>query len=653
MPITKEQEKLLMEMLKKKGDNHMYEENRNQEFDGNGNPENYRSEEHKPNFIMTDAQEQPEGQGREENTQGVENQLHPEEVSQSQPQPEGVSRPQPEGFTQSQPQSESLTQNQPRPESCGQSQNQGQPERYGENVQPYHQAYSENRMQSEGSFQGQAAPGSNYHAASNNYQGASAANGGYYQQSQPHMENQGQGGAFSHGGPAYQQMSGGPAGQSVTGQPQTGTAGETKGKNGKKRRSLFAKAAGVTAAALLFGTVSGGTMVGINMLADSMKEETYPQVSQSATLEGAAPAADAPAGSGASQAGSALAMDVSAIVENAMPSIVAINNTMLYQSNSWFGMGQTYEVPSSGSGIIVGQNDEELLVVTNNHVVEDSNNLSVVFIDSTSVTAAVKGTDAESDLAVVAVPLSEIPTDTLSQITVAKLGNSDDLKVGQCVIAIGNALGYGQSTTVGWVSALDREVTTDGGATTRNLLQTDAAINPGNSGGALLNMKGEVIGINAAKYSSTDVEGIGYAIPISKAEDIISSLMTKRTRSTAVEEGKEGYLGIQGFTVEDTMVKQLGMPSGVFVSGIIEGGAASKTDLREKDVITKFDDQTVRTMSALQDMLKYYKEGETVTMVVQSLENGQYVERTIEITLEGRATLGEDSRSSQGRGQGK
>ena len=155
-------------------------------------------------------------------------------------------------------------------------------------------------------------------------------------------------------------------------------------------------------------------------------------------------------------------------------------------------------------------------------------------------------------------------------------------------------------------------------------------------------MKGEVIGINAAKYSSTEVEGIGYAIPISKAEDIINSLMTKRTRSAAVEEGKEGYLGIQGFTVEDSMVKQLGMPSGVFVSGIIEGGAASKTDLREKDVITKFDDQTVRTMSALQDMLKYYKEGETVTMVVQSLENGQYVERTIEITLGGRSTLGED-----------
>jgi serine protease Do len=295
-------------------------------------------------------------------------------------------------------------------------------------------------------------------------------------------------------------------------------------------------------------------------------------------------------------------------------------------------------VPGSGSGIIVGQNEEELLVVTNNHVVENSNTLSVVFIDSVSVNAAIKGTDADFDLAVVAVPLKDIPAETLSKITVAKMGSSDDLKVGQGVIAIGNALGYGQSVTVGWVSALDREVTTEG-STTRNLLQTDAAINPGNSGGALLNMKGEVIGINAAKYSSTDVEGIGYAIPISKAEDIINSLMTKRRSGAPVEEGQEGYLGIQGLTVDDNMARQLGMPSGIFVSGIIEDGAASRTELREKDIITKFDDQTVRSMAALQELLKYYKAGETVNMTVQTVENGQYVERTIEITLGSRETL--------------
>ena len=638
----------------------MYEENRNQEFDGSGNPENHRSEERVPNFIMTDTQSQSEGQSQTESvSQNVQSQPHGEGQIQGQEshiqarnQPENNGQVQePENHGQARSQSENYSQAQNQPENNGQarsqsenysqaqgqpgnysqtpsqsetySQIQSQPESRAQGIQPQPQAYSGQQSQTAGSLNGQT------YSANSNQNGA--GNGGYYQQ--------GQNGSFYHNGPTYQQMSG-----SQAGQPQDETGNGARMKKSKKPRGLFSKAAGITAAALLFGTVSGGTMVGINMLADSMKEEAYPQVSQSAILEGTAPAVDVPgsSGSGTSQAGSALAMDVSTIVENAMPSIVAINNTMLYQSNSWFGQKQTYEVPSSGSGIIVGQNDEELLVVTNNHVVEDSNSLSVVFIDSTTVNAAVKGTDAESDLAVVAIPLSEIPTDTFSQITVAKLGNSDEMKVGQCVIAIGNALGYGQSTTVGWVSALDREVTTDGGATTRNLLQTDAAINPGNSGGALLNMKGEVIGINAAKYSSTEVEGIGYAIPISKAEDIINSLMTKRTRSAAVEEGKEGYLGIQGFTVEDSMVKQLGMPSGVFVSGIIEGGAASKTDLREKDVITKFDDQTVRTMSALQDMLKYYKEGETVTMVVQSLENGQYVERTIEITLGGRSTLGED-----------
>ena len=322
---------------------------------------------------------------------------------------------------------------------------------------------------------------------------------------------------------------------------------------------------------------------------------------------------------------------------------------MLYQSSTpWFGRGQTYEIPSSGSGIIMGQNDEELLIVTNNHVVENATSLSVAFVDSTSVEATIKGMDADADLAVIAVPLKDIPEATFSQISIATLGNSDELKVGNGVIAIGNALGFGQSITVGFVSALDREVTTDG-TTTRNLLQTDAAINPGNSGGALLNMKGEVIGINAAKYSSTEVEGIGYAIPISKAEDIINSLMTKRTRNNIVEEGKEGYLGIQGLTVDDSMARQLGMPSGVFVSGIVEGGAASKTDLREKDIITKFDDQTVRSMASLQELLKYYKEGETVNLTVQSLKDGEYVERTIEITLGGKPTLSETNKADGGK----
>lgn len=399
-------------------------------------------------------------------------------------------------------------------------------------------------------------------------------------------------------------------------------------KKGTKKR-MAGRVAGITAAALLFGTVAGGTMVGINTLSDTFKKIEYPQVSQSATLpDNTTSSSDS---SGSAQANIALATDVSGIVEKAMPSVVAINNTMLYQGSTWFGQTQTYEVPSSGSGIVVGQNDEELLIVTNNHVVQDANTLSAVFIDDTSVNASIKGTDSESDLAVIAVPLKDIPEATLSRISIANLGDSDDLKVGQGVIAIGNALGYGQSVTVGYVSALNREVKTENDLT-RNLLQTDAAINPGNSGGALLNMKGEVIGINAAKYSSTEVEGMGYAIPISKAQDIINNLMTKKTRNEVTAE-KAGYLGIQGQNVSQEMAAMLDMPTGIFVYKILEGGAASKTELREKDIIVKFDDQTVRTMANLQDMLKYYEEGETVNLTVKSLENGAYVERTIPVTL--------------------
>lgn len=423
----------------------------------------------------------------------------------------------------------------------------------------------------------------------------------------------------------------------------------------RRKNGLTRKVAGITAAALLFGTVSGGTMVGINKIADSFGPATYPLVSSQAAVEDstteAQTSASASASGNSAAAGNAVALDVSAIVKSAMPSVVAINNTMLYQSNNWWGMSQTYEVPSSGSGIIIGQNEEELLIATNNHVVEDSENLSVVFIDDTSVNASIKGTDADSDLAVIAVALKDIPEDTLSQISVAKLGDSDALEVGQGVVAIGNALGYGQSVTVGYVSALNREVQVDN-TVTRNLLQTDAAINPGNSGGALLNMKGEVIGINAAKYSSTDVEGIGYAIPISKAQEILSTLMTQRTKNQTVAEGEEGYLGIQGLTVDDSMVKQQDMPAGVFVYGIIDGGAAANSDLRKRDIIVKFDGQSVKSMAALQDLLKYYKAGETVELGVKSLENGEYVDRTVTITLGTKATLGQDAQTGNSQNNG-
>ena len=397
-------------------------------------------------------------------------------------------------------------------------------------------------------------------------------------------------------------------------------------------RSLAGKIAGVTAAAVLFGTVAGGTMFAVDTAGEYLKgqyttigqTETQAQVKVAQDDDGSSTTAGAPVTS-------AIQTDVSSIVEKAMPSVVAINNTMVMQQQTWFGPSQTVEVPSSGSGIIVGQNDEELLIVTNNHVVEDSKELTVTFIDNSQVSAAIKGTDSETDLAVIAIPLKDIPSDTMSQIKVATLGDSGALKVGQGVIAIGNALGYGQSVTVGYVSALNREVKAED-QTTRTLLQTDAAINPGNSGGALLNMKGEVIGINAAKYSSTEVEGMGYAIPISQAQDIINELMNKKTR-VAVDEAEQGYLGIQGQNIDETAASMYGMPRGIYVYKIVEDSAASQSDLREKDIITKFDGQTVRTMADLKDMLTYYKGGDTVNLTVQSLENGQYVERTVQITL--------------------
>ena len=396
-----------------------------------------------------------------------------------------------------------------------------------------------------------------------------------------------------------------------------------------KKSSMAAKAAGITAAALLFGTVAGGTMFGVNTAGEFLRDKYAPKEETRVTLE----TAKAPeAKESAITASTALMTDVSSIVKSAMPSVVAITNTMILEQRSWFGPSQRYEVPSSGSGIIVGQNDNELLIVTNNHVVEDSKELSVTFINDTTVSAAIKGTDSESDLAIIAIPLSEIDSETMGEIKVATMGDSDALEVGQGVIAIGNALGYGQSVTVGYVSALNREVKSQD-STSRNLLQTDAAINPGNSGGALANMRGEVVGITAGMYSSREVEGMGYAIPISKAKDIIDDLMNRKTRME-LDVNKQGYLGIQAVNIDDTTVAMYGMPKGVYVYKIMEGGAAANSGLREKDIITKFDGQTIRSKTDLQEMLTYYEGGSVVTLTVYSLENGEYVERTVEVTLD-------------------
>lgn len=402
----------------------------------------------------------------------------------------------------------------------------------------------------------------------------------------------------------------------------------------RKKNSWARKAAGITAAAVLFGTVAGGVMTGVNYVGARLTGLADITATAPAETEGTT-TAQVPETSAASNNGSTTAVstvtDVSSIAEKAMPSLVAINDTMTVEHNNFFGMPQTYQAQSSGSGIIVGQNDTELLIATNNHVVSGATDMKVTFTDSTQVAAAVKGTDSATDLAIIAVKLSDIPSDTMSKIKVATLGNSDNVKVGQQVIAIGNALGYGQSLTVGYISALDREITDENGIQ-HTYIQTDAAINPGNSGGALLDLNGNVIGINAAKNASTEVEGMGFAIPISKAQEILNNLMTKKTRE-AVDESAQGYLGIQGTNIDANASKEYGMPVGIYVYKIVEGGAAANSDLKEKDIITKFDGQSVTNMEELKQMLTYYEGGSTDSLTVQSLVNGSYVEHEVQITL--------------------
>ena len=396
----------------------------------------------------------------------------------------------------------------------------------------------------------------------------------------------------------------------------------------KRGRYLLKRTAGIVAAGVLFGCVAGGVMTGVNRLSERYFAEKERAEVQTTSADESLPLAEAaiPAPVISVSTGN----DVSAIVEKAMPSVVAINNKVVYTQEDWFFGRQQYEAPGSGSGIIAGENDEELLIVTNNHVVQDSSELSVNFIDNTNVKAAVKGTDSDSDLAVIAVRLSDIPEETRAKIQIADLGDSDEMKLGQGVIAIGNALGQGQSVTVGYVSALDKVVKIDN--MDRTLLQVDAAINPGNSGGALLNMQGEVVGINAAKYSSTEVEGMGYAIPVSKVQDIINELMTKTTK-IEVKEEEQGYLGIQLQNIDSRMARAYGMPEGIYIYKIVEGSAAAASDLRERDIITKFDGERVKTGDDLQRMLTYYEGGTEVTLTVQSLENGSYIEREVKITL--------------------
>ena len=328
--------------------------------------------------------------------------------------------------------------------------------------------------------------------------------------------------------------------------------------------------------------------------------------------------------------------DVAQVAANAMPSVVSITTLTVQEvQNFFFGGTTVQEYESTGSGIIVGQNDTELLVVSNNHVVEGSKSLTVSFVDGKSVEAQIKATDGDIDLAIIAVPLAGIESDTMDAIKVATLGDSDSLVVGEPTIAIGNALGYGQSVTTGIVSALNRQID-DFDA---ELIQTDAAINPGNSGGALLNAKGEVIGINTVKVSADAVEGMGYAIPISDVSDIINDLMNRETR-LKVAESEQGALGISGVTVDGTTSQLYNMPEGVHVSEVIEGGAAEEAGITKGCIIVKLDKTKIDDMEELVEQLEYYKAGETVTITVKiPSEKGEYVEKTYEVTLSKRSIL--------------
>lgn len=326
--------------------------------------------------------------------------------------------------------------------------------------------------------------------------------------------------------------------------------------------------------------------------------------------------------------------DVTSVVEDTMPSIVAITNKSVQEVMSWYGMGiQQYESESAGSGIIIGQNDTELLVVTNAHVVEGAQTLSVCFIDESAYEAVIKGTDASNDLAVIAVDLNDIDGKTLEQIKVATIGDSETLKIGEQVIAIGNALGYGQSVTTGIVSALDRDITDDD--VDNSYIQTDAAINPGNSGGALLNLKGELVGINSAKLANTKIEGMGYAIPISAAMPIVDNLMSRVSR-TLVSEDEAGYLGISGFSVTKDVSKQYGIPEGIYISEVTPGAAADKAGLQKGDIITEFDGLSVDSIAKLRERLDYYKAGEEIDVKLYRTDNGQYAEKTFKVVLDSR-----------------
>ena len=390
------------------------------------------------------------------------------------------------------------------------------------------------------------------------------------------------------------------------------TGNETINRKKNKKKHIGAK---VVALAVALGLVSGGVVVGMDAINNRpQKTELNSSVGEHSTID-------------ATQTEAKEYTGVSEIVENVKPAIVAITSTTTAVNYDFWGRPVIQEASGAGSGIIIGQNGNELLIATNNHVIADANSIVLQFIDETTATGEVKGAEQSSDLAVISVNMKDLSEETRKKIKVASLGDSNTCIQGELVVAIGNALGYGQSTTVGYLSALDREVTVDG--VTLNLIQTDAAINPGNSGGALLNAKGEVIGINSVKYIETAVEGVGYAIPISTAVPIINDLMNREDLS----EGEKGYLGITGRDVTEYDAEALNIPIGIYVNRVEKGSPADRAGIKVGDVITAVSGRTMKTQEELQNFLNYTRGGTKVTFTVSVYENGDYAEKSIEIVL--------------------
>lgn len=427
-----------------------------------------------------------------------------------------------------------------------------------------------------------------------------------------------------------------------------------------KIRKIAKKGLTLSLCAVLAGGLAAGSFEGVNKLAGwsgattveaaSNKDETTLTYAKSEKKD--ADTSDSKSDTGKDTGSTAKGnLDVSEIASEALPSIVSITTKSVQEVQNYFGMYGMYgyapqqqeqEVEGSGSGIIVGKNDDELLIATNYHVVEGADTLSVAFTDGNAVEASVKGFDEERDLAVVSVSLDDVKDDTMDAISIAKIGSSDDLKVGEQVIAIGNALGYGQSVTTGIVSAKNRRMDSDNNTVTDgsddssdgvNLIQTDAAINPGNSGGALLNMEGEVVGINSAKLASTEVEGMGYAIAISDVTDILQNLMNETSRDK-LDDSEHGVLGIKGSSVSSEAVQMYGIPAGVFVKEVTEGGAADKAGLKANSVITEFNGKTVSSINQLIEYLSYYEPDEEVELTVQVPHGTSYKEETVKVTLD-------------------